>query len=127
MALACALLPLAAACGSAGSDPAATASGTVQAASGPEPTFTYPGDSQCAITYRDNGNGSMSWTATVTVAGELRTHVSDKSGDLYSHDVQVSVGTNTLTAPQPLSVIDDIGGVLYAGSASYACSIAPQQ
>ena len=99
----------------------------MQAASGPEPTFSYPGDSQCAITYRDNGNGSMNWTVTVTVAGELRTHVSDKSGDLYAHDVQVSVGQNTLTAPQPLSVIDDIGGVLYAGSASYACSIAPQR
>ncbi len=99
----------------------------MQAASGPEPTFSYPGDPQCAIAYRDNGNGAMSWTATVTVAGELRTHASDQSGDLYSHDAQVSVGQNTFTAPQPLSQIDDIGGVLYAGSASYACSVAPQR
>ncbi len=125
-ALACALIPLAA-CGSAGSGPAATASGTIQAARGPEPTFSYPGDRQCAITYRDNGTGSMSWTATVTVAGELRTHVGDRNGDLYPHDVQVSVGPNTLTAPQPLSQIDDIGGVLYVGSHSYGCSIAPQR
>jgi len=99
----------------------------VRPSRGPEPTFSYPGDPQCAITYRDNGNGTMSWTAAVTVTGELITHASDKSGDLYRHDVQVSVGPNTFTAPQPLSQIDDIGGVLYAGSASYGCSIAPQR
>ena len=98
----------------------------MQSDSGPEPTFSYPGNPQCAITYHDNGNGTMSWIVTVTVAGELRTHASDKSGDLYSNDAQVSVGQNTFNAPQPLSQIDDIGGVLYAGSASYACSVAPQ-
>jgi hypothetical protein len=115
------------ACSSAGG-PAATASNTVQGASGPEPTFSYPGDPQCAVTYRDNGNGKMSWTATVTVAGgELRTHAGDRSGDLYSHDTQVSAGQNTFTASQPLSRIDDIGGVLYVGSASYGCSVAPQR
>jgi hypothetical protein len=99
----------------------------VRAASGPEPTFSYPGNRHCAITYRDDGNGSMSWTATVAVAGELRTHASDKSGDLYSHDAQVSVGVNTFTVPQPLSQIDDLGGVLYVGSRSYGCSIASQR
>jgi hypothetical protein len=124
--LACAVVPFAVACSSAGGS-AATASSTVQAASGPKPTFSYPGDRQCAIIYRDNGNGTMSWTATVTVAGELRTHASDQSGDLYSHNTQVSVGQNTFTAPQPHSQVDDIGGVLYAGSASYACSVAPQR
>jgi len=125
--MACALIQLAAACASSGGGPAATATSTVQAAPGPEPTFSYPGDRQCAITYRDNGNGSMSWVATVTVAGELITHASDKSGDINRRDVQVSVGQNTFTAPQPLSQIDDIGGVLYVGSSSYACSIAPQR
>ena len=69
----------------------------------------------------------MSWTATVTVAGELRTHASDKSGDLYAHDVQVSAGPDTLIAPQPLWQIDDIGGVLCVGSASDACPIAPRR
>lgn len=126
-ALACAMTPLGASCGSGGGDPGTTASGVVQVASGPEPTFSYPGDRQCAITYRDNGNGTMSWTATVTVAGELITHVSDKSGDLYRHDGQVSSSPNTFTASQPLSQIDDVGGVLYVGSASYGCSIAPQR
>jgi hypothetical protein len=125
--LACALVPLAAACSSASSNPNGTASSTVHAATGPEPTFSYPGNRQCAITYRDNGNNTMSWIATVTVAGELRTHAGDKSGDLYTRDQQVNVGQNTFNAPQPLSQIDDIGGVLYVGSASYACSIAPQR
>ncbi len=69
----------------------------------------------------------MSWTATVTVAGELITHASDKSGDINRRDVQVSPGPNTFTAPQPLSQIDDIGGVLYAGSHSYGCSVTPKR
>jgi len=125
--VACALIPLVAACGGAGSDPAATASSAVQSSRGPEPTFSYSGDPQCAIRYRDNGNGTMSWTATVAVAGELITHASDKTGDLYRRDVQVSPGPNTFTAPQPLSQIDDIGGVLYVGSSSYGCSITPQR
>ena len=73
-ALACALAPLAAACDSAGNNPASTASSAAQPSLGPEPPFSYPGDPQCAITYRDNGNRTMSWTATVTVAGELITH-----------------------------------------------------
>jgi len=125
-ALACALIPLAA-CGSAGSSPAATASGTVQAVRGPEPTFSYPGDRQCAITYRADGNGSMSWTAIVTVAGELITHASAKSGDLNRRDAQVSPGPNTFTAALPLAQVDDIGGVLYVGSKSYGCSVAPKR
>jgi hypothetical protein len=92
---------------------------------GPEPTFAYPGDRQCAITHRDNGNGTMSWTATVTVAGELITHASDNGGDINWRDLQVSPGPNTFTAPEPLAQIDEIGGVLYASSRSYGCSIAP--
>ena len=69
----------------------------------------------------------MSWTATVTAAGLLRTDASDSGGGDYVHDTQVSVGPNTFTAPQPLSAVDDISGVPYAGSASYACSVAPQR
>ena len=126
-ALACALIPLAAACGSADRGPAATASGTVRAARGPEPTFSYPGNRHCAITYRDDGNGSMSWIATVTVAGELITHASDKSGDINRHDVHVSAGPNTFTAAVPLSQVDDIGGVFYVGAHSSGCSVAPKR
>ena len=69
----------------------------------------------------------MSWTATVTVAGELITHASHKSGDINRRDVHVSPGPNMFTAPQSLSQTDDIGGVLYVGSHSYGCSVAPQR
>ncbi len=92
-----------------------------------EPTFVYPGDPQCAITYRDDGNGTMSWAANITVAGELITHASDGSGNIYRHDVQVTPGPNRFAAPVPLSQINDIGGVLTAGSNSYGCSVAPQR
>src|SRR5271165_1840496 len=76
-----------------------------------EPTFAFPGSRQCAITYRDNHNGTMSWTATVTIGGQLITHVSDKAGNIYRHVTQVTAGPATFTAPVPLPQIDDIGGV----------------
>jgi hypothetical protein len=89
------------------------------------PTFSYPGDPQCAITYRAEGNDRMSWTASVTVAGQLITHASDVSGSIYRHDVQVTRGVTQFVAKVPLSRIDDVGGVLYVGSTSYGCSISP--
>jgi len=90
------------------------------------PTFVYPGDPQCAITYRDDGDGTMSWTATVTVAGELITHAADIEGNIYRHVVQVSPGPNRFMAPVPLSQVDDMGGNLDGAGASYGCSVAPQ-
>ena len=106
----------------------ATASPAAPASSSPaaEPTFAYPGDPQCAITYRDNHDGTMSWTAKVTVAGQLITHVSDKRGNIYRHVVQVIPGLRVFSAPVPLSQINDAGGVVYGKNGSQACSIAPQ-
>ena len=69
----------------------------------------------------------MSWTAKVTVAGQLITHVSDKRGNTYRHVVQVAPGMQVFTAPVPLSQVDDAGGVLYGKNASHGCSIAPQR
>ncbi len=109
--------------------PSQTTSAPAKASQAPavEPTFVYPGDPQCAITYRDRGDGSMSWTATVTVPGELITHAGDAAGNLYPHDVQVSPGPNAFAAPVPLSQITDIGGNLTAtDGTSYGCSVAPQ-
>lgn len=103
---------------------AATAPATRRAAA--EPTFVYPGDPQCAITYRDRGDGSMSWTATTTVAGELRTHADSTSGSIYSHAARTTPGPHAFAAPVPLAQINDIGGVLFTPGASYSCSIAPQ-
>ena len=93
----------------------------------PEPTWVYPGDPHCRITYRDRGDGTMSWTATVTVAGQLRTHAGDRSGTTYEHDVPVTQGPNAFAAPVPLAQIDDLGGVLSTSTSSYACSVAPQR
>ncbi len=68
----------------------------------------------------------MTWTATVTVTGELITHAGDSAGNLYSHDVQAEPGPNSFAAPVPLSSITDIGGNLTAsGGTSYSCSVAP--
>ena len=133
--LACGLVLSAGACGNVGNGPAAAATDAPSSsgAKSPvaEPTFTYPGGPQCKITYRDNGNGTMSWTADVTVAGELITHASDMSGNINRHDEQVTVGLNTFTAAVPLSQVTDIGGVLYvpdsSASTSYGCSVAPQR
>jgi hypothetical protein len=133
--LVCGLVLFTGACGSASNGPTAAA-GEVSSSTGPkssvaEPTFTYPGGPQCRITYRDNSNGTMSWTADVTVAGELITHASDTSGNINRHDEQVTIGLNTFTAPVPLSQVTDIGGVLYvpdaSASTSYGCSVAPQR
>jgi hypothetical protein len=100
--------------------------GTTEPAAHPDPSFSYPGDPQCVITYGSRGPGSMYWTANITTAGTLRTHASDTAGDLYAHVAPVTPGPNGFVAKQPLWKIDDIGGVLYAADGkSYACSIAP--
>ena len=58
----------------AGASPSASA---VPAATGPDPTFSYPGDPECSITYGSNQAGTTTWAATVTESGELITHASD--------------------------------------------------
>lgn len=90
----------------------------------PQPTFSYPGDKQCQITYRDRGDGTMSWTATVTVSGQLITHAADKAGHIYRHVTNVRPGATSFSAPVPLAQVDDIGGNL-DGSRSYGCSVRP--
>ena len=42
-----------------------------------DPTFSYPGDPECSITYGSNQAGTTTWAATVTESGELITHASD--------------------------------------------------
>jgi hypothetical protein len=68
-----------------------------------EATFTYLGDRQCRITYRDNGNDTMGWTAKVSVAGELITRASDSSGNTYRQGVHASIVPNTFTARAALA------------------------
>lgn len=89
------------------------------------PTFTYPGTRQCAIAYRDNGDGTMSWTVTTTTAGEIITHAGSASGSIYRHDQHIPAGPTRFTAPLPLAQVDDIGGNLDTSTGSYGCSVAP--
>jgi hypothetical protein len=89
------------------------------------PSFAYPGDQRCAITYRARGTTSMTWTAIIAVAGQLITHASDESGTIYRHVARVTPGAEVFTAPVPLSQVNDIGGVLSTAGSSYACSVAP--
>ena len=97
------------------------------------PSFSYPGDPECVITYGEGGSSATSWNAQVTVAGELITHASDSRGNIYRHDVQVTPGSDNFTAQVPLSQVTDIGGVLYTpndsspADTSYGCSVAPQR
>lgn len=91
----------------------------------PGPTFTYPGGPQCTITYQARGGGSMSWTATTTVAGQLITHATDNAGDIHRHDTHVGAGRHEFTLDQPLAQITDIGGNLDGSGASYGCSVRP--
>ena len=134
--LACALLPLASGCASDGGAFAGVSPSVAPKAAGPDPTFSYSGDPQCAITYKSDGTKSMSWTATATATatvtvtvtvtvGELDHPRPDNQGDTNRRDQQMAPGPNHFSAPEPLNDIGDIGGVLYAGSKSYGCSIRP--
>ncbi|NUP48062.1 MAG: hypothetical protein HOW97_12215 [Catenulispora sp.] len=113
----------------AASSPAGSPKATTPPASShpaPGPTFTYPGDPECAITYRDRSDGSMSWTVRLSVPGELITHATDTGGAIYRHDVQAAAGSTSFSAPVPLAQVTDIGGNLRtSGGRSYGCSVAP--
>lgn len=91
------------------------------------PALDNPGDPECVIAYRDNGDGTMTWVVTVTEDGDLITHVSDTDGTLYRHDEHVAKGANAFRATVPLSRINDIGGTLNTGSRTYGCSTGPDR
>jgi hypothetical protein len=104
----------------------------------PAPTWVYPGDKECAITYASNANGGTTWTATTTVGGEIKTDDTNTwpgdntppSTGLDTRDVHVSAGQTPFSTDAPLSSVTDISGVLYVPTeanptTSYSCSIAP--
>lgn len=61
------------------------------------PSFAFPGDRHCAITYRTRGRSAMTWTATVTITGQLITHASDKGGDIYRRVVHAKSDSGRAT------------------------------
>ena len=115
--------------GDAGAPPPPTspaATGTPKSHPAPQPTFTHTGDPQCAIAYADRGDGTMYWTVTTSVAGEVVTYADDKGGTVYRHDEQEGVGSVRFFADIPLTRISDVGGTLdTADGRHFGCSVQP--
>ncbi len=90
--------------------------------------LAFQGDASfCDAVYKDNGNGTTTWTLSVKQAGELITHLSDKSGHIYRHDDKVDVGFSSYTAPVTIGDVSEINGNLYIGDDSHPCNISPAQ
>jgi hypothetical protein len=90
--------------------------------------LAFQGDADyCDGIYKDNGNGTTTWTLQIKQPGEIITHLSDKNGKLYRHDEQVKVGYYAYTAPVAINDVSEINGVLTVGSVNHPCNIAPQQ
>jgi hypothetical protein len=78
------------------------------------------------MTYAPSPAGGTLTVITVTVPGEIRTHVSDGSGNLHSNDTHITQGPNAFTYATPLNQVDDMGAVFYPdGAASQSCTIEP--
>jgi len=88
--------------------------------------LAFQGDATyCDATYKANDNGTTTWTLNIKQAGELITHLSDKSGHIYRHDNNVGVGYTAYTADVNINDVSEINGVLYIGNDSHPCNIAP--
>lgn len=91
------------------------------------PALDLPGSgSDCVMTYAPSPAGGTLTVITVTVPGEIRTHVSDGAGNLHTNDTHITQGPNAFTYDVPLSQVDDMGAVFYPdGGASQSCTIEP--
>lgn len=92
--------------------------------------LAFQGDAAyCDGIYKDNGNGTTTWSLDVKKPGELITHLSDNGSGLYRHDVQITSAPNyyAYTAPVAIKNVSEINGLLYVGGKSYPCNIQPQQ
>jgi hypothetical protein len=90
--------------------------------------LAFQGDAAyCDGHYKDNSNGTTTWTLDIKYTGEIITHLSDKSGHIYRHDDQVKPGEYAYTAPVAINDVSEINGLLTVGSDNHPCNIAPQQ
>ena len=88
--------------------------------------LAFSGDASfCDATYRANDDGTTTWTLNIKQAGEIITHLTDKSGHIYRHDDKVGVGYDAYTANVNINDIGEINGVLNIGNDSHPCNIAP--
>jgi hypothetical protein len=90
--------------------------------------LAFQGDpAYCDAHYKDNGDGTTTWTLDVKQTGELITHLSDKGSQIYRHDVKVQPGEYAYTAPVAINDVSEINGLLYVGNDNHPCNISPQQ
>lgn len=88
--------------------------------------LAFQGDAAyCDAIYKDNGNGTTTWSLHIKKDGELITHLSDKSGHIYRHDDQVKAGYRSYTAPVAIGDVSEINGLLYIGKDSHPCNVSP--
>lgn len=94
--------------------------------------LAFQGDaSYCDGIYKDNGNGTTTWSYDIKHTGELITHLSDNKGNIYRHDVQITSAPNyyAYTAPVSINNVGEINGVLYVSGDSngHPCNLNPKQ
>jgi hypothetical protein len=94
--------------------------------------LAFQGDpSYCDGIYKDNGNGTTTWSYDIKQNGELITHLSDNNGQIYRHDVQITNAPNyySFTAPVAIKDVAEIDGVLTVSGDSngHPCNLSPQQ
>ena len=90
--------------------------------------LAFKGDAAyCDAIYKDNGNGTTTWSVHIKKDGELITHLSDKSGHINRHDEQVKAGYHSYTANVAIGDVSEINGLLYIGKDIHTCNISPGQ
>lgn len=88
--------------------------------------LAFKGDAAyCDAVYKDNGNGTTTWSLHIKRDGELITHLSDKSGHIYRHDEKLKAGYHSYTAPVAINNVSEINGLLYIGKDIHTCNISP--
>jgi hypothetical protein len=91
----------------------------------PTHAFDRSGSPQCSLVYDGTPVGTVIWTITTTVGGDLRTTA--VSGDsVYRHDRTVSAGRHDFSAPAYMAQLDGLTAELTGdGGESYPCSVRP--
>jgi cytoskeletal protein RodZ len=119
---------------SANSSPATSSTNSNTAPTKPtlRQDLVFQGDpAYCDGIYKDNGNGTTTWSYDVKQNGELITHLSDNNGHTYRHDVQITNAPNyySYTAPVAINDAAEIDGVLTVSGDSngHPCNLSPQQ
>ncbi|MBR7832476.1 hypothetical protein KDL01_04360 [Actinospica durhamensis] len=105
--------------------PSSPAAPTVTTSDNPAFDLTGSGP-DCVMTYGVTPDGRTLTVVTVTIPGEIITHVSDQAGDINRHDTHITPGPNAFVYDFPLSQATDMGAIFTPdGGASQSCTIEP--